>query len=239
MWQCCLQRAHTCPNLSCPHFPHTRPGFLSLWPPFPTFQEEEVRTRPRFPLAFPGPLSVLLSCSSPAIRWVRHTAFLESYVTQSTETSQLTGSPRPLPPELEESQRKCPPCWIRFAQHYLIWECCPLWMSIKQKVKFMVMDPFADLAITMCIVLNTLFMALEHYNMTTEFEEMLQVGNLVSTAGSLLSKGHRGVKCSWPARTAFVGEGGGTPSTEGSSEDRHLYGRHPGRSLRISFRGAG
>ncbi|XP_060985105.1 sodium channel protein type 5 subunit alpha isoform X2 [Dama dama] len=83
--------------------------------------------------------------------------------------------------ELEESQRKCPPCWIRFAQHYLIWECCPLWMSIKQKVKFMVMDPFADLAITLCIVLNTLFMALEHYNMTTEFEEMLQVGNLVFT----------------------------------------------------------
>ena len=40
------------------------------------------------------------------------------------------------------------------------------------------------LTITMCIVLNTLFMALEHYNMTTEFEEMLQVGNLVSAAGS-------------------------------------------------------
>uniref|UniRef100_A0A8D1YLD3 Sodium channel protein n=1 Tax=Sus scrofa TaxID=9823 RepID=A0A8D1YLD3_PIG len=83
--------------------------------------------------------------------------------------------------ELEESHRKCPPCWNRFAQRYLIWECCPLWMSIKQKVKFMVMDPFADLTITMCIVLNTLFMALEHYNMTTEFEEMLQVGNLVFT----------------------------------------------------------
>ncbi|XP_004676361.1 PREDICTED: sodium channel protein type 5 subunit alpha isoform X1 [Condylura cristata] len=83
--------------------------------------------------------------------------------------------------ELEESHRKCPPCWNRFAQHYLIWECCPLWMSIKQRVKFMVMDPFADLTITMCIVLNTLFMALEHYNMTTEFEEMLQVGNLVFT----------------------------------------------------------
>lgn len=54
-------------------------------------------------------------------------------------------------------------------------------MSIKQKVKFVVMDPFADLTITMCIVLNTLFMALEHYNMTDEFEEMLQVGNLVRT----------------------------------------------------------
>ncbi|XP_058144913.1 LOW QUALITY PROTEIN: sodium channel protein type 5 subunit alpha [Dasypus novemcinctus] len=83
--------------------------------------------------------------------------------------------------ELEESHRKCPPCWNRFAQRYLIWECCPLWMSIKQGVKSVVMDPFADLTITICIVLNTLFMALEHYNMTTEFEEMLQVGNLVFT----------------------------------------------------------
>ncbi|XP_069417596.1 sodium channel protein type 5 subunit alpha isoform X3 [Ovis canadensis] len=83
--------------------------------------------------------------------------------------------------ELEESQRRCPPCWVRLAQRYLIWECSPLWMSIKQTVKFMVMDPFADLTITMCIVLNTLFMALEHYNMTAEFEEMLQVGNLVFT----------------------------------------------------------
>ncbi|XP_023557996.1 sodium channel protein type 5 subunit alpha isoform X7 [Octodon degus] len=81
--------------------------------------------------------------------------------------------------ELEESHRKCPPCWNRFAERYLIWECCPMWITIKQKVKFVVMDPFADLTITMCIVLNTLFMALEHYNMTTEFEEMLQVGNLV------------------------------------------------------------
>lgn len=56
------------------------------------------------------------------------------------------------------------------------------------------MDPFADLTITMCIVLNTLFMALEHYNMTTEFEEMLQVGNLVRTACCELSD-----KLSWDA----------------------------------------
>lgn len=81
-------------------------------------------------------------------------------------------------------------------------------MSIKQRVKFMVMDPFADLTITMCIVLNTLFMALEHYNMTAEFEEMLQVGNLVRAATSQLSNGHPGVKSSWPAGTAFMdGEG--------------------------------
>lgn len=41
------------------------------------------------------------------------------------------------------------------------------------------MDPFVDLAITICIVLNTLFMAMEHYPMTEQFEGVLYVGNLV------------------------------------------------------------
>ncbi|KAK2512632.1 hypothetical protein Q9233_016117 [Columba guinea] len=48
-------------------------------------------------------------------------------------------------------------------------------------VKFVVMDPFTDLTITLCIVLNTLFMALEHYKMTKEFDHMLYIGNLVFT----------------------------------------------------------
>lgn len=42
------------------------------------------------------------------------------------------------------------------------------------------MDPFVDLAITICIVLNTLFMAMEHYPMSEEFNNVLVVGNLVS-----------------------------------------------------------
>uniref|UniRef100_A0A8C4SE12 Sodium channel protein n=1 Tax=Erpetoichthys calabaricus TaxID=27687 RepID=A0A8C4SE12_ERPCA len=83
--------------------------------------------------------------------------------------------------ELEESRQKCHPCWYRFANKYLIWDCCPLWLKIKEWVKFVVMDPFLDLAITICIVLNTLFMALEHYPMTDEFTKMLSVGNQVFT----------------------------------------------------------
>lgn len=42
------------------------------------------------------------------------------------------------------------------------------------------MDPFVDLAITICIVLNTLFMAMEHYPMTGQFSSVLTIGNLVS-----------------------------------------------------------
>uniref|UniRef100_A0AAR2J4L4 Sodium channel protein n=1 Tax=Pygocentrus nattereri TaxID=42514 RepID=A0AAR2J4L4_PYGNA len=83
--------------------------------------------------------------------------------------------------ELEEAQQKCHPCWYVFAHKYLVWTCCPSWLKLKEWVKFMVMDPFLDLAITICIVLNTLFMALEHYPMTDEFNKMLSVGNLVFT----------------------------------------------------------
>ncbi|XP_048835105.1 sodium channel, voltage-gated, type I like, alpha b isoform X3 [Brienomyrus brachyistius] len=83
--------------------------------------------------------------------------------------------------ELEESRQKCPPCWYKFANIFLIWDCCPLWLKIKQVVNLIVMDPFVDLTITICIVLNTLFMAMEHYPMTTEFDNVLSVGNLVFT----------------------------------------------------------
>ncbi|KAL7890707.1 hypothetical protein AOLI_G00001830 [Acnodon oligacanthus] len=83
--------------------------------------------------------------------------------------------------ELEESRQKCPPCWYKFANTFLIWDCCPLWLKVKRIMNLVVMDPFVDLAITICIVLNTLFMAMEHYPMTKEFNNVLSVGNLVFT----------------------------------------------------------
>ncbi|KAI3364936.1 hypothetical protein L3Q82_001116 [Scortum barcoo] len=83
--------------------------------------------------------------------------------------------------ELEEAQRPCPPGWYKFADLFLKWDCCTTWVVFKKWVYFVVMDPFVDLAITICIVLNTLFMAMEHYPMTPEFDYMLSVGNLVFT----------------------------------------------------------
>ncbi|GCB67234.1 hypothetical protein scyTo_0000694, partial [Scyliorhinus torazame] len=83
--------------------------------------------------------------------------------------------------ELEESRQKCPPCWYKFANTFLIWDCHPHWLKIKEIVHLIVMDPFVDLAITICIVLNTLFMAMEHYPMTERFENVLTYGNLVFT----------------------------------------------------------
>uniref|UniRef100_A0A8U7NIA2 Sodium channel protein n=1 Tax=Corvus moneduloides TaxID=1196302 RepID=A0A8U7NIA2_CORMO len=83
--------------------------------------------------------------------------------------------------ELEEAHQKCPPWWYKFAHTFLVWNCCPPWVKLKEFVKLVVMDPFVDLGITICIVLNTLFMAMEHYPMTEEFENVLSVGNLVFT----------------------------------------------------------
>ncbi|XP_044945089.1 sodium channel protein type 10 subunit alpha isoform X3 [Mustela putorius furo] len=83
--------------------------------------------------------------------------------------------------ELEESERRCPPCLTTLAQKYLIWECCPMWVKLKTLLFGIVTDPFAELTITLCIVVNTVFMAMEHHGMSAAFEAMLQIGNIVFT----------------------------------------------------------
>uniref|UniRef100_A0A9J8CG89 Sodium channel protein n=1 Tax=Cyprinus carpio carpio TaxID=630221 RepID=A0A9J8CG89_CYPCA len=113
----------------------------------------------------------------------RHThTSMSKYTNRSAGPS---GLPRPsgsaLVCQLEESRQKCPPCWYKFANSFLIWDCCPAWLKVKEIMNMVVMDPFVDLAITICIVLNTLFMAMEHYPMTDTFNHVLSVGNLVFT----------------------------------------------------------
>uniref|UniRef100_UPI0037E71A3F sodium channel protein type 4 subunit alpha B n=1 Tax=Semicossyphus pulcher TaxID=241346 RepID=UPI0037E71A3F len=83
--------------------------------------------------------------------------------------------------DFEDDQRPCPPCWYAFANIFLKWNCCGCWLWLKKWLYIIVMDPFVDLGITICIVLNTVFMAMEHYPMTEEFENLLSVGNLVFT----------------------------------------------------------
>uniref|UniRef100_A0A8C5IID1 Sodium channel protein n=1 Tax=Junco hyemalis TaxID=40217 RepID=A0A8C5IID1_JUNHY len=82
---------------------------------------------------------------------------------------------------ITKAQQKCPPRLKNLALKYLIWDCCPFWLRIKEKVAAFIKDPFFDLTITVCIVMNTLFMALEHNNMSPTFKYMLKIGNLVFT----------------------------------------------------------
>lgn len=43
-----------------------------------------------------------------------------------------------------------------------------------------VRDPLFELGITLCIVLNTLFLALEHHGMSENVRQALDIGNKVS-----------------------------------------------------------
>uniref|UniRef100_A0A3B3QP83 Sodium channel protein n=1 Tax=Paramormyrops kingsleyae TaxID=1676925 RepID=A0A3B3QP83_9TELE len=102
----------------------------------------------------------------------------------------FTASP-PKAPKLEEAERPCPPRWYKFADIFLKWNCCKPWVIFKTWMNIIVTDPFVDLGITICIVLNTLFMAMEHYPMSPNFEHVLTMGNLVFSgifAGEMVLK---------------------------------------------------
>lgn len=59
------------------------------------------------------------------------------------------------------------------------WECTPTWYKFAHIVELFIMDAFVDLFITLCIVVNTVFMAMEHYDMSDMMNTLLTNGNLV------------------------------------------------------------
>uniref|UniRef100_A0A671SK35 Sodium channel protein n=1 Tax=Sinocyclocheilus anshuiensis TaxID=1608454 RepID=A0A671SK35_9TELE len=79
-------------------------------------------------------------------------------------------------------KQKCVDCWFEFAESYLIWDCSPTWLKIKKIVHMLMMDPFADLFITICIVINTAFMAMEYHPMEDPYINMLTTANVVFIA---------------------------------------------------------
>ncbi|XP_054451476.1 sodium channel protein type 11 subunit alpha [Pteronotus mesoamericanus] len=82
----------------------------------------------------------------------------------------------------EKSQEPCLPCGKSLATKYLIWDCSPRWVSFKKVLRIVMTDPFTELAITICIIINTLFMSLEHHGMSNSFRSMLNTGNSVFTS---------------------------------------------------------
>lgn len=64
---------------------------------------------------------------------------------------------------------------------FCIWDCCSCWLKFQEMVAWLVFDPFVELFITLCIVINTLFMALDHHNMDKGIEKILKTGNYVSS----------------------------------------------------------
>lgn len=64
---------------------------------------------------------------------------------------------------------------------FCVWDCCEPWLTLQKFVALIVFDPFVELFITLCIVVNTLFMALDHHNMDKDLDKALKSGNYVST----------------------------------------------------------
>jgi len=73
---------------------------------------------------------------------------------------------------------------LRGIDIFCVWDCCWLWIKFQEIVALLVFDPFVELFITLCIVVNTLFMALDHYDMNRDMERALKSGNYVSCSDS-------------------------------------------------------
>nr|XP_006986808.2 sodium channel protein type 11 subunit alpha [Peromyscus maniculatus bairdii] len=83
--------------------------------------------------------------------------------------------------EQERSQEPCLPCGKNLASKYLVWDCSPRWLCIKKVLRTVMTDPFTELAVTICIIINTVFLAMEHHDMDDAFINLLKIGNWVFT----------------------------------------------------------
>ncbi|XP_010016867.1 PREDICTED: sodium channel protein type 5 subunit alpha-like [Nestor notabilis] len=92
--------------------------------------------------------------------------------------------------QMQKSKIKCPSQWKHLAQKCLIWNCCPFWRAVKEKVKLVILDPSADLLIMFCIIVNTLFMALEQPGVNSDYQKIIsridRVFTLIFTAEMIL-----------------------------------------------------
>lgn len=88
------------------------------------------------------------------------------------------------PTEEEDEEPTAKEKFLALCLHYIdvfcVWDCCGPWLKFQELVAFIVFDPFVELFITLCIVVNTLFMALDHHDMDKELEKALKSGNYVS-----------------------------------------------------------
>lgn len=62
---------------------------------------------------------------------------------------------------------------------FCVWDCCWCWLKLQEWISWVVFDPFVELFITLCIVINTMFMAMDHHNMNRQVEKVLKSGNYV------------------------------------------------------------
>nr|XP_057904169.1 sodium channel protein type 4 subunit alpha B isoform X3 [Doryrhamphus excisus] len=100
------------------------------------------------------------------------------YLSEKHQASADEKSPNVQQTVKEEPGSRPPRC-AAFTQVCLKWNCCGCWRQCQLRLQRFVTDPFFDLGITVCVILNTIFMAMEHYPMTYRFYDMLSQAYLV------------------------------------------------------------
>ncbi|XP_071749702.1 sodium channel protein para isoform X10 [Lepeophtheirus salmonis] len=65
---------------------------------------------------------------------------------------------------------------------FCVWDCCWAYVKLTEYLSFIIFDPFVDLFITLCILVNTFFMGLDHHDMDPDIHKTLQNGNYFFTA---------------------------------------------------------
>lgn len=117
-------------------------------------------------------------------------------VTEPAEISDIhSRSPRPLLKRFQPHLGKiCQEHWAVMRGIY--------WL--RRFLEKLVNDPLFDLMITVCILLNTAFLSVEHHGMSTKMERILRLGNLVfaivfclEAAGKLLALGRDYFRSKW------------------------------------------
>ncbi|XP_048201255.1 sodium channel protein type 7 subunit alpha [Perognathus longimembris pacificus] len=79
----------------------------------------------------------------------------------------------------QKSKNRSPLCCHKFAKSFLIWNCSPCWLKLRDFFHKIIMDPFTDLFLLVCIILNICFLACEHSQMSVNTYYLLSIGNLV------------------------------------------------------------
>jgi hypothetical protein len=69
---------------------------------------------------------------------------------------------------------------LKYLDVCCVWDCSPYWVTFQRLISLFVYDAFIELFITLCIVVNTLFMALDHHGMNEEMSRALKMGNYVN-----------------------------------------------------------
>jgi hypothetical protein len=70
--------------------------------------------------------------------------------------------------------------------------CCldyKCWLRTQDILFSVINDPLFDFVVTLCIILNTVFLAIEHHGMSEDLKHVLDTGNKVSTSGIYSEQG--------------------------------------------------